>query len=302
VVLSAGALDSPKLLLLSGIGPRAELEEMDILVVQEVSGVGRNLQDHCHFPVSAVLKEGIRTPNRLTPGSDTLAVARSKFAEDGTGPLSSVNGAYIMGFLKEPELYESEEFKSLDTRTQEHLMRTTVPSWELSTGLPLLGPPPPGPPREYLVSVGVLMNPQSRGTVTLQSSDPRDPALFDPKLMTHPYDQRVLVTAAKRILEFMQTPSIADTIEKPASMPTSDSDEDILAFVKKFLRSTWHMSGTCKMGPGEDETAVVDSSFAVRGVKGLRVVDLSVLPFLVNAHPVAAAYLIGVMAAKVIGR
>ncbi|KAH7397020.1 putative glucose dehydrogenase [Phaeosphaeria sp. MPI-PUGE-AT-0046c] len=302
VVLSAGALDSPKILLLSGIGPREQLEKVGIEVVHDVPGVGQNLQDHCHFPITAVLKPGIRTPHGLKPGSDTLAIARAQFAKDGSGPLSYVNGSYILGFLKEPSIYETDEFKSLDMATQTHLKQPTVPTWELGTGLPLLAPPPPGPPREYMVSIGVLMNPQSRGTVTLKSSDVRKDALFDPKLMTHPYDRRVLITAARSILEFMASPSIAETIEAPLNMPQSGSEEDVLAFVRKNLRSTWHMSGTCKMGAEDDEMAVVDSSFTVKGVKGLRVVDLSVLPVLVNAHPVGAAYLMGVLAGKVVGR
>lgn len=302
VVLSAGALDSPKILLLSGIGPREQLEKHGIQVVQDLPGVGQNLQDHCHFPITAYLKPGVRSPNRTPPASEALASTRAQFARHGTGELSYVNGSYILGFLKEPPIYETEEFKSLHIETQTHLKRPTVPTWELGTGLPLLGPPPPGPPREFMVSIGVLMNPQSRGTVTLQSSNPKDDALFDPKLMTHPYDRRVLITAGQRIMKFMKSPAIAETIDKPLNMPDSDSDEDVLAFVRKNLRSTWHMSGTCKMGREDDEMAVVDANFSVRGLEGLRVVDLSVLPVLLNAHPVGAAYLIGEMAGKTIGK
>jgi choline dehydrogenase-like flavoprotein len=109
------------------------------------------------------------------------------------------------------------------------------------------------------------------------------------------------MTAATRILEFMQTSSIAEIAEKPAITPALNKDEDILTQVRKKLRSTWHMSGTCKMGLREDETAVLVSKFAVRGVDRLKVADLGVLLFLVNTHPVAAVYLVGVMAATVIG-
>lgn len=301
VVLSAGALDSPKVLLLSGIGPREDLETLGIEITHDLPGVGNNLQDHCHFPITAVLKPGVREPNTLRPGSDALTTARAQFAQDGTGLLTYVNGSYVMGFLKDTEIYQSEEFSNLDAKTQEHLSKDTVPAWELSTGLPLLAPPPPGPPREYMVSIGVLMNPQSRGTVSLKSSNPRESALFDPRFMTHPYDRKVLTTAAKRILDIMATPSIASTIEEPLSMPDSESEEDILSFVRSKLGSTWHMSGTCKMGEEEDHMAVVDGEFRVRGVKGLRVVDLSVLPVLVNAHPVGAAYVMGEVAASVMG-
>jgi choline dehydrogenase-like flavoprotein len=228
--------------------------------------------------------------------------ARSQFSRDGTGPLSYVNGSCVVGFLKDAELYESAEFMALDATTQTHLLKSRIPSWEFGTGLPLLSAPPPGPPTQYLISLGVLMNPQGRGSVTLQSSDPTQPALFDSKLMTHPNDQKVLTIAAKRIMAFMKTPSIAETIERPAKIPASDSDEDVLAFVKLNLHSTWHMSGTCKMGDGEDDMAVVNTEFEVRGVEKLRVVDLSVLPFLLSMHPVAAAYLMGEVAAEAVWR
>lgn len=254
------------------------------------------------------LKDSVREPNNLKPGSDALAAARAQLAKDGTGPLTSVNGNYIMGFLKEDAVYASPEFAALDEPTRTHLLKPTVPTWEFSTGLPVLGPPRPGPPRQYLNSLGVLMNPQSRGSVTLQSADPTVPALFNPNLLTHPYDRRVLITAAKRILAFHATPSIAATIETPYSAPVnaagepSEDDEDILAFLKKSVKSTWHMSGTCKMGVEGDEGAVVDTAFRVKGVEGLRVVDLSVLPLLVNSHPVATAYALGEIAAKVLGK
>jgi choline dehydrogenase-like flavoprotein len=301
VILSAGALDSPKLLLLSGIGPSRDMDQLGISAVHDLPGVGQNLQDHCHFPINAFVKEGSKLPNHLRPGSAALTEARERFAKDGSGPLSYVNSAYVMGFLKEPSIYESAAFKELDAQTQAHLKKATVPSWELGTGMPGVRPQQ-GPPKQLMNAIGVLMNPQSRGVVRLQSADAREPALFDPKYMSHPYDQKVLVTAGKAILAFFQSPSIAATIEAPANMPASDSDEDVLAFVKANVGSTWHMSGTCKMGTEADELAVVDSRFGVKGVEGLRVVDLSVLPFLVNAHPVASAYLVGEMGAAVVGK
>lgn len=300
VILSAGALDSPKLLLLSGVGPAADLSLLGIPVVQDLPGVGKNLQDHCHFPITAVVKDASREPNKLRPGSDALTAARSEFAQFGTGPLAYVNGSYIMGFLKDEAIYSTQEFQSLSQQTREHLSKPTIPSWEFCTGLPMLGPPPPGPPRQYLSSVAVLMNPQSRGIVKLQSADPREPALFDPRLMTNPYDQKVLINAAKSVLSFLKTPGIAATIEAWARSPASESEEDILDFVKTNLRSTWHMSGTCRMGSGGHDEAVVDPQFLVRGIEGLRVVDLSVSPLLVNAHPVACAYAVGKIAAETI--
>lgn len=249
----------------------------------------------------AIIKEGSRLPNALRPGSHALAEAREKFAKDGSGPLAHVNGTCVLGYLKETSIYESAEFKSLDARTQAHLQKATVPSWELTAGLPAVRLQQ-GSSKQFMAAVGVVMNPQSRGVVRLQSADASEPALFDPRHMSHPYDQKVLVTAAKAVLAWFESPAIAATIEGPAALPASESDEDVLAFVKMNLHSTWHMSGTCKMGIEGDEMAVVDSQFSVKGVEGLRVADLSVLPFLVNAHPVAAAYLVGELATGVVGK
>lgn len=142
------------------------------------------------------------------------------------------------------------------------------------------------------------MNPQSRGTVTLRSSNPTDTPIIDPRFLTHPFDRRVLIEGIRETMRIMSAPVYASrTIQKLG--PQDDSDETIWEHVKSNLRSSWHMSGTACMGLSAEE-AVVDSRFKVFGLEGCRVVDLSVCPFVVNAHTQSTAYIVGEIAADVL--
>jgi choline dehydrogenase-like flavoprotein len=142
------------------------------------------------------------------------------------------------------------------------------------------------------------MNPQSRGTITLQSSDPRTPPLINPNFLTHPFDRRLLIDGIREVMRIQRAPVFASRTLKRLG-PASESDEDIWEHVKSNLRSSWHMSCTAAMGMNEKE-AVVDSKFKVFGVEGLRVVDMSVCPFVINAHTQSSAYVLGEIGAEVL--
>jgi choline dehydrogenase-like flavoprotein len=142
------------------------------------------------------------------------------------------------------------------------------------------------------------MNPQSRGTVTLASPDPSSSPLINPNFLTHPFDRRLIIDGIRETMRIQRAPVFAHRTLKTLG-PASDSDEDIWQHVKSNLRSSWHMSCTAAMGRHEGE-AVVDSRFRVFGVEGLRVVDLSVCPFVVNAHTQSAAYVMGEIGAEVL--
>jgi choline dehydrogenase-like flavoprotein len=143
------------------------------------------------------------------------------------------------------------------------------------------------------------MNPQSRGSVTLQSFDPSTPPLIDPHFLTHPFDRRVMIDGLREVMRIQRAPVFASRTLKTLG-PASDSDEDIWEHVKRNVRSSWHMSCTAVMGKNAEEGAVVDSRFRVFGVEGLRVVDLSVCPFVVNAHTQSVAYVVGEIGAEVL--
>jgi choline dehydrogenase-like flavoprotein len=156
----------------------------------------------------------------------------------------------------------------------------------------------PADSESYFGAICLIMNPQSRGTITLQSSNPSASPLIDPKFLTHPFDRRVLIDGIRETMRLQRAPIFASRTLKTLG-PVNDSDDAIWEHVKNNLRSSWHMSCTATMGTSAKD-AVVDSKFKVFGVQGLRVVDLSVCPFVVNAHTQSTAYVLGEIGAEVL--
>ena len=137
------------------------------------------------------------------------------------------------------------------------------------------------------------MNSQSTvGSITLASANPADSPLIDVRYVVHPYDRRVAIEALRAIIEYSTVPTFAAITEKRIEGPVSDSDEDLFDHVKKSLSPVYHFGGTCRMGREGDEKTVVDTGFKVKGVKGLRVADMSVAPLMMNNHTQSTAYLI----------
>lgn len=143
------------------------------------------------------------------------------------------------------------------------------------------------------------MNEQSTGEVKLQSANPDDPLLVDPKFLEHPFDRRACIDIYRHVLELTKHPAIAKDTTATILGSKSESDEDILEHWKNNLSSSWHMTGTVKMGQ-DDTDAAVNSHFQVFGVEKLRVADMSVVPLLTNNHTQATAYLTGATCADVL--
>lgn len=295
VILSAGSLDTPKILLLSGIGPSAELSSLSIPVIKEIPGVGKNLKDHCMALMTVLIKP--KAPISTPTVSEIPAQATSNPVK-ARDPLRETGSQCPMAWVSSPEVKTSNEFTALGANTTTHLEK--VPSFELlALEVPMeQGLPPLGPDDRVITFGAAVMNPQSMGTVTLTSSDPTKPYLIDPKYLTHPYDRRVAIEALRSVIKLSKVPTFAAVTEKVLSGPEVDSDDKILEHCKKSLSPVWHFAGTCKMGGEDDEMAVVDKNFRVRGVKRLRVVDLSVTAVLPNNHTQSTAYLIGETAAE----
>jgi choline dehydrogenase-like flavoprotein len=123
------------------------------------------------------------------------------------------------------------------------------------------------------------MNPQSVGEVTLRSSDPSDAPVIDPKLLSHPFDKRSMIEAMRRLMDYLEAPVFQKNTVKMIGCPKSRSDEDIWDHCSGNLFSSWHMCSTARMGSQNDAGACVDTDFRVRGMNHLRVVDMSVVPF-----------------------
>ena len=203
-----------------------------------------------------------------------------------------------MGWLRPSSaLSQSPEYKTLPPDEISHLNHPTVPTWEICSHSPPLHPDAL-PDKSYLSVIVIGMLPQSHGTVTLASADPKDPPVCDPNIFSHPFDVRNAIEACRIAYDILTSPQLAEATESIFSAPKSMSDEDIMEYARAYTGTTWHMSCTCKMGVEGDESAVVDARFRVRGLEGLRVADISVTPFAPNCHTVAVAYQVGEMAAE----
>ena len=131
MILSAGALDSPKLLLLSGIGPKEELAKHDISVIHNLPGIGRNLRDHLWLELVTTQKLGSRHRTSYLSSPDALQEARAQWVKDQRGPLSNCYLPQMIGYLKSERVKNSREFKQLDSAVQQHFQAETKPNYEL---------------------------------------------------------------------------------------------------------------------------------------------------------------------------
>ena len=240
IILCAGALDSPKLLMLSGVGPAEHLQQHNIPLVQDLPQVGKGLKDHYWLAPTWIRAEHTTDRHKYYQSPELQAKAREQFEKDGTGPLAELYAVLALGFFKHDAIYASEEFKALPKEFREYMLKPTVPAFEVLLD-PLVAEyftDPPGSPA--LASMGVgLMNAQSTGEVTLQSSDYRQPLLYDPKCFSHPFDRRVAIEATRAVLEVAESPAFAKDTVGVLKVPKSKSDEDILEYWRENVVSMW---------------------------------------------------------------
>jgi len=269
VLLAAGAINSPQLLLLSGVGSARQLQELDIPVVTHLPGVGENLQDHLLVPVSYTCTRPI-----------SLAAAPSlsnklKFLLFRRGSLTS-NIGEAGAFCK---------------------TRADLPAPDLEIAFT---PAAFRNPKVHGFTFGsVGLTPRSRGYLALRSRDPQQAPSLRPNYLEHPEDIEILIEGVKLARKLAQARAF-DPYRGIEVLPGPEvqSDQEIDAFIRKSATSGYHPIGTCKMG--NDAMAVVDSNLRVRGVEGLRVVDVSIMPTLVRGHTNATAIMIAEKAADLI--
>jgi choline dehydrogenase len=276
VVLCAGAVGSPHLLLLSGIGPSGELREAGIDTAVELPGVGRNLRDHLVAGVLARITQPLSLATAETKRNLVRYLLRRR------GPLTS-NIAEAAAFVRtQPDLPAPD------------LELIFAPALYLDEGLT--------PPAEHGITVGaVLLRPQSVGAVSLESSDPLAPPSIQPGYLTAAADADVLVEGTRLARRILRTAPLEPYVgEELLPGDAAQTDAQIAAVVRQRAHTLYHPVGTCRMGV--DELAVVDPELRLRGVEGLRVADASVMPTLISGHTNAAVLMIGEKAADLIRR
>ncbi|THW30587.1 alcohol oxidase [Aureobasidium pullulans] len=294
VILSAGAFQSPQLLMVSGIGPAKELQKFNISVVADRPGVGQDMWDHVVLSVGQQVN--VETYGSLMNPAAAVKAKNDYISPNHTGILTNDQSDFL-GWEKLPS-------NSRSTFTNSTIIDlATFPSdwpeieYEISSapfGTSSFSTP------ENVIDVGyiqpVLLTPLSRGNITLASADMSDAPLINPNWLTHPTDQQVAIAAFKRARQFFNTSAIApiligeELLPGQQDLPFNSSDEEILSYLQANIGFNWHASCTCKMGKRDDGMAVVDSRAKVIGVERLRVVDASAFPFLPPGHPQATIY------------
>ncbi len=281
VLLCAGAVQSPQLLMLSGIGPPSVLQEIGVPVMQAREGVGRNLQDHYQArtvwrcPVPATLNDVANSLwRRAAAGLEWLLLRR--------GPLTV--GAGLVTLF----------WHSSGRRARPDIQFHFIPFSADRPGAPL------HPFSGFTVSVCQL-RPESRGEILPRDADPASPPRIRPHYLEAEQDRRTMVAGFRLIREVMAQ-SAMDPFREAEVIPGTDcrSEEEILEFLRSTGGTLFHPTSTCTMGPAGEPLAVVDARLRVHGIAGLRVVDASIMPRLVSGNTNAPVIMIAEKAADMI--
>ncbi len=265
VIVSAGSFQSPQLLMLSGIGPEAELKKHGIEVKRSLPGVGKNLQEH--VDVIVVNKELTASSLSLRPKgiiNGTRWLLRYLFKRRGMFASTLVEGG---AFIK-----SSDEVETPDLQLQ--CSPIAMDDHGRNTSMYF----------KYGVSVHVcLLRPDSRGSVSLRSANPNDAPDIDLNMLDTEADRARMVAGVKKVRDIMRAPEFSQVLGEEI-LPGSNqiSDQQIEAFLKEKANHVYHPVGTCKMG--SDDMAVVDEQLRVHGVGRLRVVDASIMPNLISGN------------------
>ena len=278
VVVTSGAIGSPRLLLLSGIGPADELRALGIEVVHDLPGVGRNLQDHL----------------------DLYAIAECSgdFSYDGYAKLHRTIWAgleYVL-FKKGPAastLFETGGFAFADRQARSPDIQFHLGLGSgIEAGVPKLRNP-------GLTLNSTFLRPCSRGTVRLSSADPADAPLIDPNYWAEPYDRAISLAGLRMARDILRQKALEPfLLAERQPGPEAVSEEALIQYAYRTCKTDHHPVGTCKMGT--DTMAVVSPDLKLRGLEGLRVCDASIMPVISSSNTNAPTLMIGEKAADLI--
>ncbi len=283
VILSAGAFSSPQLLMLSGVGEGEELKRHGIEVKKNLSGVGKNLQDHLFTGVSA-LSNLPTANNALKPMNQIKGLIQYLLFKKGPLTISPLEANAFLKIHDGPDPVDLQlHFAPVhigDDGKADFYNPDTFPHTSGYTVLP------------------TLLKPKSVGYVGIRSANPLDAPIIDPRFLTAEEDIMVLLKGTKKALEVMEAQAFA-SCRKSIILPAHrGSDDELMLHIKTYLETVYHPVGTCKMGT--DEMSVVDSQLRVKGIEGLRVADASIMPRIIAGNTNAACIMIGEKAADML--
>ena len=282
VILTAGAVQSPQLLQLSGLGPANLLRSVGIRVVADLPGVGENLQDHYQARTIVRLRER-GSLNDAVRNPWQLARMGMQWIVEQSGPLT-VGAGQVGG-----------------AACTEHAIGGR-PDVQFNV-MPLSVDKPGDPLHRYSGFTAAVWqcHPASRGRLAIRSLDPSMAPTIEPRYLDDPLDRRVIVAGIRMLRDIYAQPAFRNLYDvEMLPGPDAKSDADLLAFARKGGGTVFHCVGTCRMGAADDRMAVVDEKLRVRGVEALRVVDASVMPHVTSANTNAASLMIGEHGARLI--
>ena len=281
VILTAGAIGSPKIMMLSGVGPAAHLKEHGIDVVHDLPGVGENLNDHFGIDIVAELNPASKSLDqykKMLPA----AAAGIQYYLFKSGPITSnvvEGGAFWFAdqIAEIPDL----QFHFLAGAGAEE------------------GVPGVAPGAQGITLNSYTLRPRSRGTVRLRSANPEDAPLVDPNYLSDPYDLKTSAEGVRISREIFRQPSLQKHISRIV-LPDDrvETEDDLKAYARKYGRTSYHPTATCKMGV--DDMAVVDPKLRVHGLDGIRICDSSTMPSLIGSNTNAPTIMMAEKAADMI--
>ncbi|MGV3596019.1 MAG: GMC family oxidoreductase [Sediminibacterium sp.] len=283
VILSAGAIQSPHLLMLSGIGDPIELGKQGINIIHALPGVGKNLQDHVWTGVSvnSIIPTSNALLSPLNMGKALLQHLLFKKGPLGNSPLEA-NAFYSSVGEDRPDIqFHFAPIGIADDYSTDMYNLKTFPR---KSGFGIMA---------------ILLHPESRGVIRLKNANPKDAPIIDHQVLAHPKDRELLLVALKKAIVIAKTQAMSAYADGDISLPKNyEDDQSLQTHINKSLETLYHPVGTCKMGT--DEGAVVDHELKVHGIRSLRVVDASIMPTIVSGNTNAATIMIAEKAADMI--
>lgn len=271
IIISTGTYATPKLLMLSGIGPADHLKSLGINVIKDMPGVGSNLADHLRTDVGVTAPDGVGVSLRANPNDPKQL---EEWRRTGYGPLSVAENTSVAFFKSS---------KNAPVADIELMFNINAP---MQYGAP--------PPKNagYHIDVG-LVQPISKGDIRLASADPKDAMLINPGYLTNEADIATYTKGIRRALEITQSAALSPyTNPSTRSLNINATDDEIATYIRAKAESIYHPVGTAKMGNKADPMAVVNGKLQVHGIRNLRIADASVIPNLISGHTMAPTILV----------
>ena len=274
IILSGGAVNSPQLLQLSGVGPAALLREIGVPVHHDLLGVGENLRDHFVLRIVARIKT-MDTINQRVKGLPLVSETFKYFT--GRPSVLGLSPTLVYIFWKsDPALDNGDLQISFTPASYKEGVQSQLDDFPGVTVAPW------------------VQRPESTGHIRVKSANPFEAPAIQPNYFSHETDRRLSLAGMRMARDLMRTPEFAPHVEcEELPGPDVNTEDDLRAYSRENATPPFHLMGTCRMGPESDPTAVVDDNLRVRGLEGLRVADASIMPTMPSANTNAATIMIG---------